>query len=219
MRVELVKEFRFEAAHRLPYVPADHKCFRMHGHNYRLQVTLTGEIVDLPDLKGSARLRAMAAELPDRTDRTYLVPMSDEQSARYAEHEANVARLASIAQRRPLTQQELAQRLGCSVSLIFKIESDERRPSRQIAELLVRHLEEVESWIANHAGDPEAIARYVAQQRGLRVITHEVGLQPATAYFTEVIPQQYAAALEAAPPSIAEQPALTAAVDPLPTCR
>lgn len=32
---------------------------------------------------------------------------------------------------------------------------------------------------------PEAAARYVAQKRGLRVITHEVGLQPATAYFTE----------------------------------
>jgi len=40
-----------------------------------------------------------------------------------------------------LTQQELAQRLGCSVSLIFKIESDERRPSRQIADLLAKHLE------------------------------------------------------------------------------
>ena len=32
---------------------------------------------------------------------------------------------------------------------------------------------------------PEATARYIAQQRGIRVITHEVGLQPATAYFTE----------------------------------
>lgn len=32
---------------------------------------------------------------------------------------------------------------------------------------------------------PEATARYIAQQRGLRVITHEVGLLPATAYFTE----------------------------------
>ena len=32
---------------------------------------------------------------------------------------------------------------------------------------------------------PEATARYIAQQRGLRVITHEVGLQPATAFFTE----------------------------------
>jgi hypothetical protein len=32
---------------------------------------------------------------------------------------------------------------------------------------------------------PEATARYVAQKRGIRVITHEVGLRPATAFFTE----------------------------------
>src|SRR5688500_11597168 len=32
---------------------------------------------------------------------------------------------------------------------------------------------------------PEATARYIAQKRGLRVITHEVGLQPATAFFTD----------------------------------
>ena len=32
---------------------------------------------------------------------------------------------------------------------------------------------------------PEATARHIAQKRGLRVITHEVGLEPATAYFTE----------------------------------
>jgi predicted ATPase/transcriptional regulator with XRE-family HTH domain len=40
-----------------------------------------------------------------------------------------------------LTQQELAIHVGCSSSAIFKIESDERRPSRQIAELLAQHLE------------------------------------------------------------------------------
>jgi hypothetical protein len=32
---------------------------------------------------------------------------------------------------------------------------------------------------------PEATVRHVAQQRGLRVITHEVGLQPASAFFTD----------------------------------
>ncbi len=32
---------------------------------------------------------------------------------------------------------------------------------------------------------PEATARYVARLRGLRVITHEVGLQPASAFFTD----------------------------------
>jgi transcriptional regulator with XRE-family HTH domain len=40
-----------------------------------------------------------------------------------------------------LTQQELASRVGCSLATIVKIESDERRPSRQIAELLAQHLE------------------------------------------------------------------------------
>jgi hypothetical protein len=32
---------------------------------------------------------------------------------------------------------------------------------------------------------PEAAARHIAQKRGIRVITHEVGLQPASAFFTE----------------------------------
>ena len=32
---------------------------------------------------------------------------------------------------------------------------------------------------------PEATARHIAQQRGIRVITHEVGLQPASAFFTD----------------------------------
>jgi predicted ATPase/DNA-binding XRE family transcriptional regulator len=40
-----------------------------------------------------------------------------------------------------LTQADLAQRVGCSVSAIVKIEADERRPSRQVAELLAQHLE------------------------------------------------------------------------------
>ena len=45
-------------------------------------------------------------ELPDRTDQTFLVPLSNEQKNRYLDHEAQAARLGSIAKRRPLTQQE-----------------------------------------------------------------------------------------------------------------
>lgn len=40
-----------------------------------------------------------------------------------------------------LTQKELAQRVGCSTVLITKIENDERRPSRQVAQLLADNLE------------------------------------------------------------------------------
>jgi hypothetical protein len=45
-------------------------------------------------------------ELPERTERTHFVALSPEQKNRYADHEAQVARLVSIAKRRPLTQQE-----------------------------------------------------------------------------------------------------------------
>lgn len=40
-----------------------------------------------------------------------------------------------------LTQAMLAHLIGCSLSAIRKIENDERRPSKQIAELLASHLE------------------------------------------------------------------------------
>ena len=39
-----------------------------------------------------------------------------------------------------LTQEQLAQQVGCALGSIRKIETDERRPSRQLAELLADHL-------------------------------------------------------------------------------
>jgi superfamily II DNA or RNA helicase len=45
-------------------------------------------------------------ELPERTVRTFFVPLSQEQKDRYFEYYAQVARLANIAKRRPLTQEE-----------------------------------------------------------------------------------------------------------------
>jgi len=42
--VELVKDFRFEAAHFLPNVPEGHKCRRMHGHSFRGEVAVRGSI-------------------------------------------------------------------------------------------------------------------------------------------------------------------------------
>ena len=42
--MEIFKEFRFEAAHRLPSVPAGHKCGRLHGHSYRVRVYVVGPV-------------------------------------------------------------------------------------------------------------------------------------------------------------------------------
>lgn len=41
---EIFREFTFEAAHRLPNVPEGHKCERLHGHSYRIEVRVSGEV-------------------------------------------------------------------------------------------------------------------------------------------------------------------------------
>ena len=44
MNVELTKEYRFEAAHSLPRVPAGHKCSRLHGHSYKVELVVSGPV-------------------------------------------------------------------------------------------------------------------------------------------------------------------------------
>jgi len=42
--VEIFKEFSFDAAHRLPEVPMDHKCSRFHGHRYAVRLQVSGPV-------------------------------------------------------------------------------------------------------------------------------------------------------------------------------
>jgi 6-pyruvoyltetrahydropterin/6-carboxytetrahydropterin synthase len=44
MNVRLVHQFRFEAAHRLPHVPPGHKCARLHGHSFKVEVAVEGPV-------------------------------------------------------------------------------------------------------------------------------------------------------------------------------
>jgi len=71
--MRLYKDFSFEAAHRLPNVPAGHKCARLHGHSFLVRVTVdgpvgerTGWVMDFADLK------VAFAPLHDRLDHRYL---------------------------------------------------------------------------------------------------------------------------------------------------
>jgi 6-pyruvoyltetrahydropterin/6-carboxytetrahydropterin synthase len=44
VRTELTRSYRIEAAHRLPNVPAEHKCARLHGHSFELTLHVGGEV-------------------------------------------------------------------------------------------------------------------------------------------------------------------------------
>lgn len=44
MRARLTKDFTFEAAHTLPEVAPNHKCARMHGHSFKVEISIEGEI-------------------------------------------------------------------------------------------------------------------------------------------------------------------------------
>ena len=56
--MEIYKVFHIEAAHRLPNLPPEHKCSRLHGHSFRVEVHVAGAvdatsgwIMDFADLK------------------------------------------------------------------------------------------------------------------------------------------------------------------------
>jgi 6-pyruvoyltetrahydropterin/6-carboxytetrahydropterin synthase len=73
MIVELSRTFRFEAAHRLTRVPEGHKCGRLHGHSFKVDVVIagpvdpaTGWLIDFGDLK------RLLAPVIDRLDHQYL---------------------------------------------------------------------------------------------------------------------------------------------------
>jgi 6-pyruvoyltetrahydropterin/6-carboxytetrahydropterin synthase len=43
MKMELRKSFQFEAAHLLPRLPKSHKCRRLHGHSFKVEIVVAGE--------------------------------------------------------------------------------------------------------------------------------------------------------------------------------
>lgn len=58
--MDIYKKFTFEAAHRLPFVPEGHKCARLHGHSYSVEVHVSGQpdatlgwIMDFADISAA----------------------------------------------------------------------------------------------------------------------------------------------------------------------
>lgn len=75
--MEIFKVFTFEAAHRLPHVPEGHKCARLHGHSFRVEIHVdgpidkaTGWVMDFADIKAAFR------PIYDQLDHYYLNDIS-----------------------------------------------------------------------------------------------------------------------------------------------
>src|SRR5947207_15751308 len=73
MFVHLSKSFTFEAAHRLPTFPEGHKCRRLHGHSFRVDVVVEGEVdPDKGYLIDYGDIKRVAEPLVGRLDHQYL---------------------------------------------------------------------------------------------------------------------------------------------------
>jgi 6-pyruvoyltetrahydropterin/6-carboxytetrahydropterin synthase len=71
--MELRKTFQIEAAHRLPNVPTGHKCARLHGHSWSIEVAIEGPVGDDTGwVMDYADLKAAFQPIHDRIDHNYL---------------------------------------------------------------------------------------------------------------------------------------------------
>ena len=71
--MELRKTFQIEAAHRLPNVPSGHKCARLHGHSWSIEVAIEGPVADDTGwVMDYADLKAAFQPIHDRIDHNYL---------------------------------------------------------------------------------------------------------------------------------------------------
>lgn len=71
--MDIFRIFTIEAAHRLPNVPVGHKCSRLHGHSFRIELHVSGDVdgqsgwvMDFADVKAAFQ------PIYDRLDHHYL---------------------------------------------------------------------------------------------------------------------------------------------------
>lgn len=70
---ELRKSLTFEAAHRLPGMPAGHKCARLHGHSFKATLVVRGDVnPETGVVIDYAVIKELAKPIIDGLDHQYL---------------------------------------------------------------------------------------------------------------------------------------------------
>lgn len=71
--MDIFKAFTLEAAHRLPNVPPGHKCARLHGHSFRIELHVSGPVDPLFGwVQDFAEIKAAFKPYYDQLDHHYL---------------------------------------------------------------------------------------------------------------------------------------------------
>ncbi len=71
--MDIFRVFQVEAAHHLPNVPEGHKCARIHGHSFKIEIHVSGEVGEHSGwVMDFAELRQIFQPLYDRLDHHYL---------------------------------------------------------------------------------------------------------------------------------------------------
>lgn len=71
--MDIFKVFSFEAAHSLPNVPEGHKCARLHGHSFQVEVHVSGSVGDDSGwVMDFADLKAVVKPVISQLDHYYL---------------------------------------------------------------------------------------------------------------------------------------------------
>jgi 6-pyruvoyltetrahydropterin/6-carboxytetrahydropterin synthase len=71
--MDVFRVFQIEAAHRLPNVPEGHKCARIHGHSFRIEIYVGGPVGESSGwVMDFADLRRAFQPLFDQLDHYYL---------------------------------------------------------------------------------------------------------------------------------------------------
>lgn len=71
--MDVFRVFQIEAAHKLPHVPAGHKCARIHGHSFHIEIHVSGSVGEHSGwVMDFADLRIAFQPLFERLDHHYL---------------------------------------------------------------------------------------------------------------------------------------------------